>query len=82
MLSHSVSADDLGLPPSGRIRWLARHKAAVIVAIRAGALTFSEACQRYRLSHEELTTWEAAFDQDGLAALQVKYLSIRPHQDG
>jgi hypothetical protein len=37
----------------------------------------SEACERYRLSHEELSAWEAAFDEDGIAGLQKKYRSIR-----
>ena len=75
----AATAGDIStaLPPSSSIRWLASHKAAVIIAIRAGVITFSEACQRYRLSHEELTAWEAAFDQDGLAALQVKYSAVR-----
>jgi len=63
----------LSLPSSASIRWQATHKAAVLIAIRSGAITFSKACERYRLSHEELTAWEAAFDQDGIAALQVKY---------
>jgi Protein of unknown function (DUF1153) len=66
----------LSLPSSASIRWLASHKAAVIIAIRAGAITFSEACERYRLSPEELMAWESAFDQGGMAALQIKYRSI------
>src|SRR5436853_2619329 len=71
--SRAATADDepLSLPPSASIRWLASHKAAVIIAIRAGAISSSEACQRYRLSHEELTAWETAFDRYGPAALQV-----------
>ena len=52
----------------------------MIVAIRVGTITSSEACERYRLSNEELSAWEAAFDQDGLAALQAKYRSIVPKQ--
>ena len=47
-------------------------RAALIIAIRVGAITFSEACERYRLSHEELTAWETAFDQDGMAARDFK----------
>jgi hypothetical protein len=61
------------LPPSAAIRWSAWRKVEVITAIRVGAITFSEACDRYWLSLEELTAWEAAFDEDGLAALQMKY---------
>jgi hypothetical protein len=59
-------------PPSAAIRWSAWRKVEVITAIRVGAITFSEACDRYWLSLEELTAWEAAFDEDGLAALQMK----------
>jgi Protein of unknown function (DUF1153) len=64
------------LPPSAAIRWSAWRKVEVITAIRVGAITFSEACDRYWLSLEELTAWEAAFDEDGLAALQMKYRSM------
>jgi hypothetical protein len=67
----------LSLPASASSRWTAGRKVAVITAIRVGAVTFSEACERYRLSHEELSAWEAAFDEDGIAGLQKKYRSIR-----
>ena len=67
----------LSLPASASGRWTAGRKVAVITAIRVpGAVTFSEACERYRLSHEELSAWEAAFDEDGIAGLQRKYRSI------
>jgi hypothetical protein len=72
----------LSLPSSASIRWLASNKVAVITAIRAGAITFIEACERYRLSYEELSDWEAAFDQDGMAGLQLKYRSARSKQRG
>lgn len=79
--SGAATAGDM-LPSSASIRWLASHKAAVIIAIRAGAIAFSEACERYSLSYEELTAWEAAFDEDGMAALQVKYRSMASKQNG
>lgn len=69
----AATTGELSLPSSTSIRWRASDKAAVIIAIRAGAITFAEACERYCLSLEELTAWEAAFDQDGMAGLQVKY---------
>jgi len=40
----------LSLPASASSRWTAGRKVAVITAIRVGAVTFSEACERYRLS--------------------------------
>jgi hypothetical protein len=60
------------LPPSGRGKWAARNKAAVVIAIRGGALGRYEAYERYMLSEEELSRWENAFDCDGIAGLQVK----------
>src|ERR1700730_2997047 len=57
------------LPPAGHMRWAAGDKAAVVVALRAGFITVSEAYDRYMLSLEELRQWEAAFDQDGIAGL-------------
>jgi hypothetical protein len=41
---------------------------------RNGTLRLGEAYDRYMLSEEELSGWEAAFDQDGVAGLQVKRL--------
>ena len=67
----------LSLPASVSTRWTAGRKVAVITAIRAGAVAFSEACERYRLSHEELSAWEAAFHEYGIAGLQRKYRSMR-----
>jgi hypothetical protein len=82
LYSRGGTADDiaLSLPSSASIRWHAPQKAVLIIALRVGAITFSEACDRYRLSHEELSAWETAFDQDGIAALQVKYGSNRSTQ--
>jgi len=60
------------LPPPGPKRWTARNKAAVVLAIRNGTLRLGEAYDQYMLSEEELSGWEAAFDQDGLAGPQVK----------
>ena len=62
------------LPPPGGRLWTARRKAAVVLAIRNGTLRLGEAYDRYMLSEEELSGWEAAFDQDGVAGLQVKRL--------
>ena len=59
------------LPPAGWRTWGVRHKAAVVIAIRSGTLSRTEAYERYMLSEEELAQWEKAFDQDGLAGLQA-----------
>jgi hypothetical protein len=57
----------LDLPPANTNRWVARRKAAVILAIRAGVISREEAYERYALSPEELAAWEAAFDRDASA---------------
>jgi Protein of unknown function (DUF1153) len=59
------------LPPAGWRTWGVRNKAAVVIAIRSGTLSRVDAYERYMLSEEELSGWEEAFDQDGLAGLQA-----------
>jgi transposase len=59
-------------PPENIKHWWPRHKAAVVLAVRQGVISRSEAQARYRLSEEELSGWEEAFDRDGLAGLQAK----------
>jgi hypothetical protein len=67
----------LPLPPTGPIRWSAWRKAAVISGIRAGVITFAEACQRYDLSYEELSGWQTAFNEGGIGRLLLKYRTFR-----
>ena len=59
------------LPPPNTQRWVARRKAEVVAAVRAGLLTLEQACQRYHLSAEEFLAWEAAIDKHGLGGLRV-----------
>jgi transposase len=68
----------MSVPPPGTRRWTAWQKAAVIRAVRGGALSIAEACQRYMLSEEELEGWQSAFDRAGIAGLQLK--SRRPRR--
>ncbi len=63
-----------GLPPSDEKRWTARRKAAVVIAVRDGRIAREEACRRYRLSREELLTWEEAFKKYGNPGLYVERL--------
>jgi len=66
------------LPPAGTtIRWSARKKAAVVLAVQSGTLGRREAYDRYMLSEEELSHWEEAFGQDGIAGLNAKHLFSR-----
>ena len=69
------------LPPNGAMNWGARRKAAVVEAVRAGAITRDEACARYLLSLEELADWEVGFDQAGAAGLSTK-ASLRRRERG
>ena len=64
-----LTLDDL--PPPNTQRWVARRKAEVVAAVRAGLLTLEDACQRYKLSTEEFLGWEAAIDKHGLGGLRV-----------
>lgn len=62
------------MPPSNVVRWTPRRKAAVVTAIRNGAISRYEARSRYRISAEELVAWERTFDRHGLAGLYVTRL--------
>lgn len=59
------------LPPPDTQRWSPRRKAAVVTATRTGVISRKEACERYRLSAEELAAWEAAFDRNGIPGLRI-----------
>jgi hypothetical protein len=59
------------LPPPNTTRWVVRRKAAVVAAVRTGAITMEEACGVYQLSEEELISWERAFEAYGLAGLRT-----------
>lgn len=59
------------LPPRNITRWVVRRKAEVVAAVAGGLLTFDEACERYSLTIEELTSWQRAVDRSGMAGLRV-----------
>jgi transposase-like protein len=65
------------LPPANTNRWVARRKAAVIAAMRSGAITMEEVCRRYALSEEELLAWQRAFETHGLSGLRATRLRGR-----
>lgn len=70
-----MAASDLNmgddLPPSDTVRWTPHRKAAVVCAVRSGALILDEACRRYQLSAEEFLGWQEAFETHGIGALSV-----------
>ena len=73
------------LPPADTKHWVARRKAAVVAAVRSGAIGLEEACHRYELSEEEFLTWERGIEKYGVPGLratrlQIYYDAPRPRQ--
>jgi Protein of unknown function (DUF1153) len=64
------------LPPADTKRWVARRKAAVVTAVRSGAISIEEACRRYHLSEEEFLAWERKIKAHGVAGLRITRLQI------
>jgi transposase-like protein len=60
------------LPPQGATRWVPRRKAEIVAAVSGGLLSLTEACQRYRISHEEFQDWARAYAQNGLVGLRAR----------
>jgi hypothetical protein len=57
---------DTKLPALHTRRWTIRRKAAVLEALRDGAITSEQARRRYALSVEELRAWERDFERHGV----------------
>jgi len=68
-----IAAD---LPPPGTNRWVARRKAAVVAAVRSGAIGLEEACRRYELSEEEFHAWERRIESHGIPGLRSTRVQI------
>ena len=62
------------LPAPNTKRWVIRRKAEVIAAVRGGLLSIEEASSRYKLTVDELLSWQSSFDQHGLAGLRTTRL--------
>ena len=67
---------ELQLPPTDIRRWTIRRKAALLEALRSGALTLERASQRYALSLEELRAWERDLERYGLYGLRATRLQV------
>jgi len=48
-----------------------RRKAEVIAAVRGGLLSIEETSSRYRLTVDELLSWQSSIEQHGLAGLRT-----------
>ena len=62
------------LPPRNTGRWVMRRKAEVVAAVRGGMLTLEEACDRWSLTEEELTSWQRLIDSHGVRGLRATRL--------
>lgn len=67
---------DPELPAVNTQRWTIRRKAALLEALRSGALTLEQARDRYALSAEEIGTWERQFERHGLYGLRATCVQI------
>lgn len=79
-MAYASDDDGSGLPPVNTRRWTPLRKAQVVNAVRDGVLSFAQACERYRLSDEELTAWQSAVAVYGTPGLRVTRL--RQYRDG
>ena len=71
----TAPAQDEPLPPlSGR--WVVKHKAQIVAAVRNGTLTLQDALRRYHLTLEEFLSWQRALEAHGIPGLRVTRLQI------
>ena len=59
------------LPMPDTIRWVARRKAEIVLAVQGGLLSLDEACSRYALDRVEFQRWQDCFASFGLAGLRT-----------
>jgi hypothetical protein len=62
------------LPASFRLRWTARRKAEVVIAVESGILALDEACERYIISPEEFLAWKNDYAHEGMESLRCNAL--------
>ena len=61
------------LPPADTTRWTMHRKAEVVGAVAVGLLSAAQACERYKLTPEELAHWQRAMMHAGLKGLRVTF---------
>ena len=69
------------LPLPNTRRWTIRRKAALLQALRSGALILEAASERYSLSIDELRAWERDFDRHGLYGLRATRVQSYRHDE-
>ncbi len=68
-LGYPITRDTL--PPPDTVRWNARRKAELLLAIRAELISLREAVALYKLSAEEIAGWLSLFERHGLDGLKT-----------
>ena len=71
---HRKKQDRIELPSRNTKRWVARRKAQVVLAVQAGAISLTDACERYSLSVEEFLCWQRAIENNGVQGLRATRL--------
>ena len=61
------------------MRWTAKRKAEIVVAIKDGEISTEEAKRRYEVSDDELAAWMRDYDLHGRPGLLVTKLQ-QPHR--
>jgi hypothetical protein len=64
------------LPPPGTKRWTPRFKAEIVIAVRGGLISLEEACSNYKLTVDELFSWQESYDRYGLRGLSTIRLHL------
>ena len=64
------------LPALNTRRWTIRRKAALLQALRSGALTLEQARDRYAVSFEEIRAWERDLERHGLYGFRATRVQI------
>ncbi len=62
------------LPPPETKRWVIRRKAAVVTAVKNGAIALDDVCWLYDISVEEFLTWQELIEKHGIRGLSVTNL--------
>ncbi len=62
------------LPPPDTKRWVIRRKAAVVAAVKNGAITLDDVCWFCDISVEEFLTWQEMIEKHGVRGLRVTKL--------
>ncbi len=64
------------LPALDTKRWIVRRKAAVVAAVKNGAITLDDVCWLYDISVEEFLTWQETIEKHGVRGLHVNRLQV------